>query len=259
VIAIDVESGTLFRRTQEEMSYDLKRFILHTLARQYKPPGRRKVLDAVSFSIMRGEKVGIIGENGSGKSTLLKVVSGILGLTSGSVSVHGRIAPLIELGAGFDPDLSLRENVIYYGVLLGFTKSQMQQRVARILEFAELSDRANEPLKALSSGMNARLAFAVATDEHPDILLLDEVLSVGDENFRAKSARRIQALWSEHATIVLVSHDLDYIGSQCDRVLWLHQGHLVADGDPADIIPQYRRAATAPRRPGPAPVYESVS
>jgi ABC-type polysaccharide/polyol phosphate transport system ATPase subunit len=130
----------------------------------------------------------------------------------------------------------------------------MLQRVERILEFAELSERANEPLKALSSGMNARLAFAVATDEHPDILLLDEILSVGDENFRAKSATRLQALWSEHATILLVSHDLEYVATQCDRVLWLRHGHLVADGDPREIIPQYRRASVAPRLPGPVPV-----
>jgi ABC-type polysaccharide/polyol phosphate transport system ATPase subunit len=240
VIAIKVEAGTLYRRTQEEMAYDLKRLILHSLTRKYKPPARRRVLDSVTFTIERGEKVGIIGENGSGKSTLLKVVSGILGLTSGSVSVRGRIAPLIELGAGFDPDLSLKENIIYYGVLLGFTKAQMLDRVTRILDFAELSDRINEPLKALSSGMNARLAFAVATDEHPDVLLLDEVLSVGDLSFRAKSEARLRDLWGEHSTIVLVSHALDFVQSQCNRVLWLRQGRLVADGDPADIIAQYQ-------------------
>jgi ABC-type polysaccharide/polyol phosphate transport system ATPase subunit len=254
VIAIKVEAGTLYRRTQEEMAYDLKRLILHSLTRKYKPPARRRVLDSVSFSIQRGEKVGIIGENGSGKSTLLKVVSGILTLTAGSVSVHGRIAPLIELGAGFDPDLSLKENIIYYGVLLGFSKAQMLERVTRILDFAELTERANEPLKALSSGMNARLAFAVATDEHPDILLLDEVLSVGDQNFRSKSAERLRALWGEHSTIVLVSHDLGFVQSQCSRTLWLRQGHLVADGDPAEIIPQYQQSAAAPRLPEPATV-----
>ncbi len=254
MIAIKIEAGTLFRRTQEEMAYDLKRLILHSLTLKYKPPARRRVLDSVSLTITRGEKVGIIGENGSGKSTLLKVVSGILGLTSGSVSVNGRIAPLIELGAGFDPDLSLKENVVYYGVLLGFTKAQMVDRSARILDFAELTDRANEPLKALSSGMNARLAFAVATDEHPDILLLDEVLSVGDQNFRAKSAERLQALWGEHSTIVLVSHDLGFVQSQCSRALWLRQGRLVADGDPTEIIAQYQESAAARRHLEPAPV-----
>jgi ABC-type polysaccharide/polyol phosphate transport system ATPase subunit len=252
LIAISIEAGTLFRRTQEEMSYDLKRLILHSVAFKYKPPARRRVLDAISFSVERGEKIGIVGENGSGKSTLLKVISGILELTSGSVAVQGRIAPLIELGAGFDPDLSLRDNVIYYGVLLGFSKAEMLERVDRILAFAELSTRANEPLKSLSSGMNARLAFAVATDERPDILLLDEVLSVGDENFRAKSAERLDMLWNQHATIVLVSHDLDFVERQCDRAIWLQQGHIVADGFPPDIVAAYQRAAVAPRAPDPA-------
>ncbi len=252
--AIAVDSGTLFRRTQEEMSYDLKRLVLHSLTRKYKPAARRRVLDSVTFTIERGEKVGIIGDNGSGKSTLLKVISGILQLTTGSVSVHGRIAPLIELGAGFDPDLSLHENVVYYGVLLGFTKGQMLERAERILDFAELSDRANEPLKALSSGMNARLAFAVATDEHPDILLLDEVLAVGDQNFRGKSSARLQTLWTEHSTIVVVSHDLAFVHTQCNRVIWLRHGRVVADGDPAIIIPEYQQASLGPRLPDPAPV-----
>jgi ABC-type polysaccharide/polyol phosphate transport system ATPase subunit len=166
--------------------------------------------------------------------------------------VHGRIAPLIELGAGFDPDLSLKENIVYYGVLLGFTKAQMLDRVAQILDFAELADRANEPLKALSSGMNARLAFAVATDEHPHILLLDEVLSVGDQNFKSKSSARLQALWDEHATIVLVSHQLEFVEAQCNRVLWLRQGRIVADGGPKEIIPLYVQSAAGPRLPAPA-------
>jgi ABC-type polysaccharide/polyol phosphate transport system ATPase subunit len=249
--AIDIEGGTLFRRTQEELSYDLKRLILHSLTRKHRPAARRRVLDGITFTVERGEKIGIIGENGSGKSTLLKVIGGILELTSGNVSVHGRIAPLIELGAGFDPDLSLHDNIVYYGVLLGFTKTAMLQRVDRILAFAELVERAHEPLKALSSGMNARLAFAVATDEHPDILLLDEVLSVGDENFRAKSAGRLEALWNQHSTIVLVSHDLVFVEAQCDRVIWLQHGQIVADGHPPDIVAAYYRSTAAPRAPDP--------
>jgi ABC-type polysaccharide/polyol phosphate transport system ATPase subunit len=253
MIAVKVEAGTLYRRTQEEMSYDLKRFILHSLTFKYKAPVRRRVLDGVSLTIERGEKVGIIGANGAGKSTLLKVISGILSLTSGAVAVQGRIAPLIELGAGFDPDLSLKENVVYYGVLLGFSKAQMMERVERILDFAELTERADEPLKALSSGMNARLAFAVATDEHPDVLLLDEVLSVGDQNFRGKSAARLQTLWSEHSTIVFVSHELGFVAGQCDRVVWLSQGRVVADGKPAEVIAAYQEASLRPRLPEPAP------
>jgi len=254
VSAIEVASGTLYRRTQQEMSYDLKRLILHSLTRRYKAPVRRRVLDSVDLVIERGEKVGIIGSNGSGKSTLLKVLGGILELTTGSVSIRGRIAPLIELGAGFDPDLSVEENVVYYGVLLGFTQSQMRERVARILEFAELTDRIHEPLKALSSGMTARLAFAIATDEHPDILLLDEVLSVGDQNFKGKSAARLNELWHEHCTILLVSHELTFLEAQCERIIWLQAGRIVADGHPADVIGRYKEASLGPRLVAPAPV-----
>jgi ABC-type polysaccharide/polyol phosphate transport system ATPase subunit len=254
VNAIEVASGTLYRRTQQEMSYDLKRLILHSLTRRYKPPVRRLVLDSVDVVIERGEKVGIIGANGSGKSTLLKAMSGILRLTSGTVAVRGRIAPLIELGAGFDPDLSVEDNVVYYGVLLGFTQAQMRTRVARILEFAELTDRIHEPLKALSSGMTARLAFAIATDERPDILLLDEVLSVGDQNFKGKSVARINELWHEHCTILLVSHELTFIAAQCQRVIWVQTGKIVADGEPAEVIHRYQQAALGPRVLGPAPV-----
>ena len=237
--AIEISGVTLFRRTQEEMNYDLKGLIIHSLRGRYRKPSRRQVLHDVTCSIQHGEKVGIVGSNGSGKSTLLKIICGILKPTTGELAIEGRIAPLIELGAGFDPDLSVRENVIFYGVLLGLSKAKVLERLDAILDYAELADRADEPLKSLSSGMNARLGFAIATDEHPDILLLDEVLSVGDESFRAKSAARIQQLWSEHATIVVVSHELGFIEQQCERVLWLRDGTIALDGPPTEVIPQY--------------------
>ena len=237
--AIEISVVTLFSRTQEEMSYDLKGLIIHSLRGRYRKPSRRQVLHDVTCSIQHGEKVGIVGSNGSGKSTLLKIICGILKPTVGEIAIEGRIAPLIELGAGFDPDLSVRENVIFYGVLLGLSKAKVLERLDAILDYAELADRADEPLKSLSSGMNARLGFAIATDEHPDILLLDEVLSVGDESFRAKSAARIQQLWSEHATIVVVSHELGFIEQQCERVLWLRDGTIALDGPPTEVLPRY--------------------
>ncbi len=246
MIAIALQDVNLFRRTQKEMSYDLKRLVFRSLTKGYKRPTRRHVLVNVSLQVEKGEKVGIIGANGSGKSTLLKVATGILPPTSGKVTVRGRIAPLIELGAGFDPDLSVSENVHYYGVLLGFTRAEMESRVKRILEFAELTDRANEPLKALSSGMNARLGFAVATDSEPEVLLLDEVLSVGDERFRAKSSARMQELWSHHTTIVVVSHEMEFVANSCNRVVWLRDGSVVADGIPSEIIPAYRASFLKP-------------
>ena len=244
--SITLAGVDLFRRTQEEFGYDFKGMVIHALRGRYRAPKRRQVLRGVNLSVARGEKVGLVGANGSGKSTLLKVITGILQPTAGKVSINGRIAPLIELGAGFEPELSVQENVVYYGVLLGFSQAHMRERLPTILEFAELTDRAHEPLKSLSSGMNGRLGFAIATDSHPEILLLDEVLSVGDERFRTKSAARIQELWSEHATIVVVSHELTFLQQSCDRVIWLRDGSIVEDGDPETVVSHYRNMMHAP-------------
>ncbi len=244
--SIEIAGVDLFRRTQEEFNYDLKGMLIHALRGRYSAPSRRQVLRDINLRVARSEKIGLIGANGSGKSTLLKVITGILQPTAGTVKVHGRIAPLIELGAGFEPDLSVQENVVYYGVLLGFSQEHMRERLPAILDFAELTDRAHQPLKSLSSGMNGRLGFAIATDSHPEILLLDEVLSVGDERFRTKSTARIQELWSEHATIVVVSHELTFLEASCDRVIWLRDGSVVEDGDPASVIGHYRENMHAP-------------
>jgi len=227
---ISVENVTLRRRTQEELSYDLKRVLFSIVENKYRPPTKRRVLHNVNLSVERGEKIGILGPNGSGKSTLLKLISGILKPTTGKITVDGRIAPLIELGAGFDQDLSLVDNIVYYGVLLGFMRSEMKSRIDSVLEFAELYDHRNEPFKSLSSGMMARLGFAIATDIRPEILILDEVLSVGDESFRRKCAERIQRFWDAHSTIIVVSHDLGFIRDSCERAIWLDKGEVVFDG-----------------------------
>jgi len=244
--AIELRGVTLRRRTQEEMSYDLKGLIFHSLTNRYRKPKRRTVLSDVTISIAKGEKIGIIGPNGSGKSTLLKVICGILTPSAGGVTVSGRIAPLIELGAGFDPNMSVVDNIVFYGVLLGFPEADMRARVHSILMFAELEDHAREPLKALSSGMLARLGFGIATDVHPDILLLDEVLSVGDQNFRAKSNARMQQLWTEHSTIILVSHELEFIENSCTRALWMQDGRVAMLGSAAEVTASYRSSAGVP-------------
>lgn len=239
VPVISLSAVTLRRRTQEELSYDLKRVLFSIIENKYRPPAKRRVLHNVTFSVERGEKIGIIGPNGSGKSTLLKLISGILQPTSGSIAVSGRIAPLIELGAGFDPDLSLIDNIVYYGVLLGFTRKEMHARIDSVLEFAQLYDHRNEPFKSLSSGMMARLGFAIATDIRPEILILDEVLSVGDESFRRKCSERIQRFWDAHSTIIVVSHDLDFIRAQCERAIVLDRGEVVYDGPAAEGAIRY--------------------
>ncbi len=218
---IRLNQVSLWRRTQEEFTYDLKKTVLSILEGKYRKPSRKLILDNLDIEVYAGEKVGIIGSNGSGKSTLLKVISGILEPTSGNVHVKGDIAPLIELGAGFDPDLPVMDNIILYGVMLGFPRQEMKQRIPDILEFAELEDYAHAPVKSLSSGMTARLGFSIATDVKPDILILDEVLSVGDESFKYKSQKRMDRLWDHHTTILVVSHNLEFVQQSCDRVIWL--------------------------------------
>lgn len=236
---IDIDRVTLRRRTQEELSYDLKKLLFSIVENKFRAPAKRRVIHNLSLNVQGGEKIGILGPNGSGKSTLLKLISGILEPTSGTVSVNGRIAPLIELGAGFDQDLSLIDNIVYYGVLLGFTRADMKARVDSVLEFAELYDHRNEPFKSLSSGMMARLGFAIATDIRPEILILDEVLSVGDESFRRKCNGRIQRFWDAHSTIIVVSHDLNFIRESCDRAIWLEKGEIVFDGPSTEGTSRY--------------------
>lgn len=231
--AVDVAGVTLIRRTQEELHYDFKRTMLSLLAGRWQRVRRRTVLKDVTLAIEQGEKVGIIGPNGSGKSTLLKVMAGVLAPTRGSVAVDGVVSPVIELGAGFDPELSVVDNIIYYAVLLGQHETTAREHVEPILDFAELEPYRDEPTKTLSSGMAARLGFAIATEFQPDILLLDEVLAVGDERFRRKCAARIDRFWDANVTIVLVSHDLPMVTRTCDRLIWLDAGEVRYDGPAA--------------------------
>ncbi|MBD2626152.1 ABC transporter ATP-binding protein [Trichormus variabilis] len=223
---IRLDNVSLWRRTQEEFSYDLKKTLLSILEGKYRQPAKKLVLDNVALVVDKGEKIGIIGANGSGKSTLLKIISGILQPTSGSVRVRGQVAPLIELGAGFDSEISVMDNILLYGVLLGFSRAEMKERARSILEFAELEDYALVPVKGLSSGMVARLGFSIATDVQPDILILDEVLSVGDESFKNKCKQRIDNFWNGDTTVLVVSHDLEFIKNSCQKAIWLDKGQV---------------------------------
>lgn len=239
---IALRDVSLERRTREEYAHDLKGRLLALATGRYRHPRRRAVLSGVDLAIPRGQKIGIIGANGAGKSTLLKVMCGVLEPTSGTAAVEGRVAPLLELGAGFDGDLTLADNIVLYGVLLGVERRDIESRIGEILRFAELTDYERLPVRTLSSGMAARLGFAVATAVDADILLIDEALSVGDESFRAKSRARIEALWHEERTVVLVSHDLSLVRTVCERAIWMERGRIVADGDPNDIVARYVRA-----------------
>ena len=239
---IRLDKVSLWRRTQEEFSYDLKQTLLSLVTGKYRKPLKKLVLDNIELVVYSGEKVGIVGANGSGKSTVLKIISGILKPTSGSVRVRGEIAPLIELGAGFDAKLSVIDNIILYGVMLGFSRAEMKERAKLILEFAELEDYSLVPVKGLSSGMVARLGFAIATDVQPDILILDEVLSVGDERFRKKCQQRIEKFWDGNATVLFVSHGLDFVKESCERAIWLDRGKIRFAGTAVETVDRYLSA-----------------
>lgn len=199
-------------------------------------------LNDVSLTVCRNEIFGIIGNNGAGKSTFLKLIARVLRPTTGRVFVKGRVAPLLELGAGFHPELSGRENVFLNGAMLGFSRAEMNRKFKGIVEFSEIGDFIEAPLRTYSSGMWARLGFSVAIDVDPDILILDEILSVGDESFQKKCLHRIENIIKGTATILFVSHNIPLVESMCDRVAWLDHGVLKAVGDPHTVIEMYRKA-----------------
>jgi ABC-2 type transport system ATP-binding protein len=193
----------------------------------------------IDLQVEPGETLGVIGANGAGKSTLLKVIARALHPSQGRVRRRGRVAPLLDLGAGFHPELSGRENVYLNGLLLGYTRSDIQARFERIVDFAELWDFIDAPLRTYSSGMLARLGFAVATDNEPDILLVDEVLAVGDAAFSEKSRQRLESFRRRGATILLVSHAMETIRETCDRAVWLERGELRMTGQPEHVAAAY--------------------
>jgi ABC-type polysaccharide/polyol phosphate transport system ATPase subunit len=196
-------------------------------------------LDGVSFDVPKGSTFGVIGENGSGKSTLLKLLAGITKPTSGSLDVNGRISALIELGAGFHPEISGRENVAINGIMLGLSRREVEERFDEIVEFAELRPFIDAPVKTYSSGMYMRLGFAVAIHVNPDVLLIDEVLAVGDEGFTRKCLDKIGEFRRHGRTIVIVSHSLHLVERMCDEVLWLRHGKTVEQGDPKRVVDAY--------------------
>lgn len=199
-------------------------------------------LDHVSLSIKDNESIGIIGRNGAGKTTLLRVMAQIIIPTAGSVRISGKVIPLLELGIGFHPELSGLENCYLAGSLLGFTPKQVEARIDRIIEFSGIGDFIENPVKTYSSGMFARLAFALATEVEPEILLLDEIIGVGDEFFQRKCIIRIQNMMKKGITAIIVSHNVDFLVAQCDRLIWLDQGKVMMDDVPGIVADKYREA-----------------
>lgn len=196
-------------------------------------------LTEISLRINKGESFGVIGPNGAGKSTLLKIIAGVIGPAEGSVVVDGKIAPLIELGAGFDHELTGKENIYLNASILGFSRKEIEDKFEKIIEFSELQDFINTPLKNYSSGMVARLGFSIATEVDPDILIIDEILAVGDERFRKKCHERIKGFRDKGMTILFVSHNMNEIKRLCDRAVCLNQGRIVFEGSSADTSDYY--------------------
>ncbi len=203
-----------------------------------------KALNNISLEINEGEHIGIIGKNGAGKSTLLKVLAKVIYPVKGTVRRNNNkvIVPLLELGIGFQADLSGRENCLLAGLLLGYSLDEMKHRMDNIIKFAELENFMDEPVKNYSSGMYARLAFAIATEINPEVLLVDEIFGVGDEFFMRKSMVRMQRLMAKGTTTVFVSHNIDFMVEQCDRLIWLEAGRLIMDGDPYEVAASFRNS-----------------
>src|SRR5688572_12150371 len=240
--AIEVVNVTkVYRRYARRRQFaTLKSALLKgSLIQDLEPDEKFPALQEVSFSVPAGRTFGIIGRNGSGKSTALKLVAGITKPTTGSVKVQGRISALIELGAGFHPEISGRENVFINGIMLGLTKREIARRFDEIVDFAELKDFIDAPVKTYSSGMYMRLGFAVAIHVDPEVLLIDEVLAVGDQSFTAKCLDKFAEFRRRNKTILLVTHSLDLVEKFCDLALWLDKGKTLAEGDPQREIGSY--------------------
>ena len=234
--AIEVHNITKKFKVYLDKGRTLKERTLFSGRRKYE---NREVLKGISFEVKKGEAIGLIGHNGCGKSTTLKMLTKIIYPDSGSIEMNGRVSSLIELGAGFHPDMSGRENIYINASIFGLTKKEIEDRIDDIIEFSELEDFIDNPVRTYSSGMYMRLAFAVAINVDADILLIDEILAVGDVAFQAKCFNRLRQIKSEGTTIVIVSHSLNQIEQICERSIWIHDGLIRMEGSPYDVHPQY--------------------
>ncbi len=236
--AVVVDNVTVKFNLGKEKNDSLKEFVIKLLKRQLKYDEFLALQD-ISFSVEKGERLGILGLNGAGKSTLLKVIAGVYRPTIGSVHTEGVIAPLLELGAGFDAQYTGRENIYLYGAVLGYSKKFIEEKFDEIVAFSELEQFIDVPLKNYSSGMKSRLGFAICTAVHPDILILDEVLSVGDAKFRKKCEAKIQELFDSGVTVLFVSHSIDQVKKICNKAMILDHGRMKAFGDIDDVASVY--------------------
>lgn len=238
-LMIDVDHLTMeFKITNDKID-TLKEFIIRTIKRNKEEKEKIRILDDISFKVYEGDKLGILGYNGAGKSTLLKVMSGIYEPTNGSITTYGKIAPLLELGAGFDKNYTGKNNIFLNGAFLSMEESFIKEKYDEILEFSELGEFINYPVKNYSSGMRAKLGFSIATLAEPDILIIDEILSVGDIKFKKKSSEKINSMMKDGVTVLLVSHSISQIRRICNKCIWLENGKIAMQGDVDKVCDAY--------------------
>ncbi len=236
--AIEVRNVTKAFKIYPDKGNTMKERVLFSSRRRYE---MREVLKGISFDVKKGEAIGLIGHNGCGKSTTLKLLTKIMYPNSGTIEMNGRVSSLLELGAGFHPDMSGRDNIYINAAIFGLTKKEIDARLDSIIDFSELQEFIDNPVRTYSSGMYMRLAFSVAINVDADILLIDEILTVGDAAFQAKCFNRLREIKSEGTTIVIVSHSLDQIEQICERSIWIHDGVIREEGAPRDVDPKYIR------------------
>ena len=238
--AIVVENMSMMFNLNKEKVDNIKEYFIKLITRKLHFTEFWALQD-ISFTVEKGERVGVLGFNGAGKSTLLKVIAGVLKPTKGSVKVTGVIAPMLELGAGFDMNYSGKENIFLYGATMGYSRKFIEEKYNEIVEFSELGDFIEVPVKNYSSGMRARLGFAIATAVEPEVLILDEVLSVGDAKFRQKSEAKVRSMFDKGTTVLFVSHSTQQVLNICNKAIILDHGKLIAQGDAKEICAQYDR------------------
>ena len=247
-IAINVEHLTMeFKITKDKID-TLKEYVIRTFKKNKKQKKKIKVLEDISFKVYKGDRVGILGFNGAGKSTLLKILAGIYEPTYGKITINGKVAPLLELGAGFDKNYTGKNNIFLNGAFLSMEEDFIKEKYDEIVEFSELGEYINYPVKNYSSGMRAKLGFSVATLVNPDILIIDEILSVGDIKFRKKSSAKIRSMMSEGVTVLLVSHSIGQIRDICDKCIWIENGHLVMEGEVNEVCDAYVKSAESGKK-----------
>ncbi len=236
--AIVVDNMSMMFNLNKEKVDNLKEYFIKLITRKLHFT-EFWALNDINLTVEKGDRVGVLGFNGAGKSTLLKVIAGVLKPTKGSVKVDGIIAPMLELGAGFDMNYSGKENIFLYGATMGYSRKFIEEKYDEIVEFSELGDFINVPVKNYSSGMRARLGFAIATAVQPEILILDEVLSVGDAKFRKKSEAKIRSMFDKGITVLFVSHSVDQVLNICNKAIILDKGRIIAQGEVKEICNKY--------------------